>query len=150
MGTFSLNPATVSALHLTRSIPASPDKVKKAFTDEKKLASWWAPEGYKIKSVTMKAKPGGEYRIDLENAAGEKSAIHGAFQDASDQMLVFTWAREGKKQDIGGTLVTMEFRKGAKGTDVALTHELLPNNEVREAHRTEWLGRLDRLSKAVS
>ena len=150
MGTFSLNPATVSALHLTRSIPASRDKVMKAWLDEKKLGQWWAPEGFKLKSAVLKPKTGGEYRFEYENGLGETSAVHGTFQDVSNEMLVFSWAREPKKADIGGTLVTLEFRKGAKGTDLALTHELLPNNAARDAHRTEWLARLDRFSKLVT
>ncbi len=149
MKTFSLNPATVSALHLTRSLPASPSKVLKAWTDEKQLAQWWAPDGFKLKNVTLKPKTGGEFRFEYENGLGEPSAVFGTFQDASSEMLVFSWAREGKKADIGGTLVTVEFRKGPKGTELALTHELLPNNAVREAHRTEWLSRLERLGKLV-
>ncbi|MDQ3262963.1 MAG: SRPBCC domain-containing protein [Myxococcota bacterium] len=149
MKTFSLNPATVSALHLTRSLPAAPSKVMKAWTDEKQLAQWWASDGFRLKSVTLKPKTGGEFRFEYENGLGEPSAVYGTFQDASSEMLVFSWAREGKKADIGGTLVTVEFRKGAKGTELALTHELLPNSAVREAHRTEWLSRLERLGKLL-
>lgn len=149
MKTFSLNPATVSALHLTRSLPASPSKVMKAWTDPKQLAKWWAPDGQKLKSAALDARAGGAFRFDYENGLGEASAVHGTFQDVSDNMLVFSWAREPKKQDVGGTLVTVEFRKGGPGTELALTHELLPNNNARDAHRTEWLQRLERLSQMV-
>jgi len=149
MKTFSLNPSTISALHVSRSLGASPDKVFKAWTQPKLLAKWWAPDGFKLKGIALEAKVNGELRFDYVNGLGEPSAVHGAFQSFSPEMLVFTWAREGKKQDIGGTLVTVEFRRGLKGTELALTHELLPDNAARDAHRTEWLARLERLSKLL-
>ena len=73
---------------------------------------------------------------------------YGEFRDASDQMVVFTWARQGKA-DVGGTLVTAEFRKVPKGCELALTHELLPSRDAREEHQAEWNGRLERLGRVV-
>src|SRR5688500_9073770 len=122
MATFSLNPATVSALHLTRTYSAAPGKVRKAWSDGDQLTKWWAPEGMTLVKADFSPKVGDELRIELKTAGGETLVTVGKFQDASEQMLVFTWAREGKKHDIGGTMVTVEFRKVAKGTEVALTH----------------------------
>lgn len=146
---FSLNPATESALLLRRSFNLSPDRVFKAWTDGKTLERWWCPEGLKLTSIQWQPKVGNEFRFEYQTPSGDTSAVAGEFRDVSPEMMVFSWVREGKKADGGGTLVTVEFRKVTKGTEVALTHELLPTSTAREAHKSEWLGRLDRLSRVL-
>ena len=149
MPTFSLNEATESALMLRRTYPLPAAKVRKTFLDGKQLEKWWPVEGAKIVFSQWEPKIGNTYRIDSKTEVGEPVVTIGEFQDVSDQMLVFSWAREGK-HDIGGTLVTVEFRKVPKGTELALTHELLPNRAARESHQSEWTARLDRLQRLLA
>jgi uncharacterized protein YndB with AHSA1/START domain len=142
---FSLNPATESALYLTRTFNAPKDKVRKAWMDTGALQKWWGP----MAAVDWKPGVGNAFRFDYPLVAGDKSAVVGEFRDISDDMLVLSWVGEGGKKALGGTLVTVEFRKVPKGTEVALTHELLPTGAARDAQRTEWLGRLERLNQAI-
>jgi uncharacterized protein YndB with AHSA1/START domain len=146
---FSLNPATESALLLRRSFNVPPARVIKAWNDAKAMESWWCPEGLTISSIQWKLKVGEEFRFEYKAPNGDITAIKGELRDVSSEMLVFSWVREGKKADIGGTLVTVEFRKVTQGTEIALTHELLPTSAAREAHKAEWLARLERLSRAL-
>jgi uncharacterized protein YndB with AHSA1/START domain len=143
---FSLNPATESALYLTRTFHLSKDKVMKAWMDADALQKWWGP----MAAVDWKPKLGNAFRFDYPLVAGDKSAVVGEFRDISEDMLVLSWVGEGGKKALGGTLVTVEFRKVPKGTELALTHELLPTGTARDVQRTEWLGRLERLVQALA
>ena len=42
-------------------------------------------------------------------------------------------------------LVTLEFDEAAGGTELRLTHELLPDAAARDLHRQGWSGCLDSL-----
>lgn len=143
---FSLNPATESALYLTRTFNVPKDKVMKAWLDAGALQKWWGP----MAAVDWKPEIGNTFRFDYPLVAGDKAAVVGEFRDISDDMLVLSWVGEGGKKALGGTLVTVEFRKVPKGTELALTHELLPTGAARDAQRTEWLGRLERLVQALA
>jgi uncharacterized protein YndB with AHSA1/START domain len=143
---FSLNPATESALYLTRTFLVPKEKVMKAWMDAASLQKWWGP----MAAVDWKPKIGSTFRFDYPLAAGDKAAVVGEFRDISEDMLVLSWVGEGSKKTLGGTLVTVEFRKIPKGTELALTHELLPTGAARDAQRTEWLGRLERLSQTLT
>jgi uncharacterized protein YndB with AHSA1/START domain len=143
---FSLNPATESALYLTRTYSVPKEKVMKAWMEAEGLQKWWGP----MAAVDWKPKLGNTFRFDYPLVAGDKAAVVGEFRDISEDMLVLSWVGEGSKKALGGTLVTVEFRKVAKGTELALTHELLPTGAARDAQRNEWLGRLERLSQALA
>jgi uncharacterized protein YndB with AHSA1/START domain len=142
---FSLNPATQSALYLTRSFNVPKEKVMKSWLEAGALQKWWGPAA----AVDWKPEVGNAFRFDYL-AAGEKSAVVGEFRDISEDMLVLSWVGEGSRKALGGTLVTVEFRQVGKGTEVALTHELLPTAAARDAQRNEWLGRLERLSQTLA
>jgi uncharacterized protein YndB with AHSA1/START domain len=143
---FSLNPATESALYLTRTIPLPPNKVRKAWLEAETLQKWWGP----MAAVDWKPQLGNAFRFDYPLAAGDKCAVVGEFRDISEDMLVLSWVGEGGKKALGGTLVTVEFRKAPKGTELTLTHELLPTGAARDAQRTEWQGRLERLVQTLA
>jgi uncharacterized protein YndB with AHSA1/START domain len=100
--------------------------------------------------LDWKPQTGNTFRFDYPIITGEKSAVVGEFRDVSDDMLVLSWVGEGGKKSLGGTLVTVEFRKVAQGTELALTHELLPTGAARDTQRAEWLGRLERLGQALA
>jgi uncharacterized protein YndB with AHSA1/START domain len=47
------------------------------------------------------------------------------------------------------SLVTVEFRDLGDSTEVVLTHELLPTQELREGVRMGWNGCFDMLERCV-
>ena len=139
---FSLNPATQSALYLTRSFAAPRERVRQAWLDAATLQQWFGP----LAALDWKPRVGGAFRLDYPLLGNTKSAVEGEFQDLSDEMLVLAWVGQGGLRAMGGTLVTVEFRKGPQGTELALTHELLPTAAARDAQRHEWMERLERLA----
>jgi len=66
-------------------------------------------------------------------------------------VLDWNWERfdaQGKSDDGPyESLVTVEFRNLGNSTEVILTHELLPTEELREGVRRGWKGCFDMLER---
>ena len=52
-------------LTLTRLIPASPEKVWRAFTDPALLPRWFGPDGFSCKTRGINLTEGGQWRFDM-------------------------------------------------------------------------------------
>ena len=52
-------------LTLTRLIPASPDRVWRAFTDPALLPRWFGPDGFSCKTKEINLTEGGQWRFDM-------------------------------------------------------------------------------------
>lgn len=84
-------------LTITRVFDAPLAKVWSAWTDEQKVAQWWAPDGFTNPVCTVDAKVGGELNIvmlagDTMGAmSGMKAPMKGVFTEVvENQKLVFT------------------------------------------------------------
>lgn len=131
---FSLNPATASAVNLSRPLPAPRDRVFKAWTDPAELKSWWNADG---KPATIDPKVGGHVAV-----FGNVGKV---LEVSKNEMLIFSVGGEGPNKDIE-TMVTVEFRKAEGGTQLTITHEGLPDAAAQEKHRSGWVDRLNRLT----
>ena len=137
-------------LHLERTLAAPPQRVFRAWTDAAELSRWFAPtDEHKTRVVALDVRVGGRYRIEMHPPSGNVHIVVGTFREVRPpEKLVFTWAWEGK--DMGETLVTLEFRDREGSTDLILTHELFPTQELRDEHNKGWDGCLSRLAKVVA
>ena len=61
--------------------------------------------------------------------------------------LVLTW--KGRPTENANTLVTVELTPVQGGTELRLTHEMLPTLENRTAHMGGWMNMLDHLEAAL-
>ena len=136
-------------LRLERSFAAPRERVFRAWTDAAELARWFAPTGeHTTKVIALDVRVGERYRIEMHSPSGNVYTVVGTFREIRPpERLVFTWAWEGK--DMGETLVTLEFRDRGGSTDLLLTHELFPTQEMRDEHARGWTGCLDRLAQAL-
>lgn len=154
--------ATAEAtVYVTRVLPAPVKRVFEAWTDATRLKEWFGPAGYRAHVVKLDVRAGGEYEIVmLPPAASEPpgavgpNSIVGRYREVSpSRRLVFTWSRvdpNGTPLDDGESLVTIDFRKVATGTEISITHEHLPTPESRDGHRAGWNGTLERFEGVVS
>lgn len=140
----------VPTLRLERRFAAPRERVFRAWTDAAELSQWFAPtDEHKTKVVALDVRVGGRYCIEMHPPSGNVHIVVGTFREVRPpDKLVFTWAWEGK--DMGETLVTLEFRDRAGSTDLILTHELFPTQELRDEHNKGWDGCLRRLAKLVA
>lgn len=137
-------------LRLERTFAAPRERVFRAWTDPAELSRWFAPtDEHTTKVIALDVRVGGRYRVEMHSPSGNVHIVVGTFREVRPpEKLVFTWAWEGK--DMGETLVTLEFRDRAGSTDLILTHELFPTQELRDEHSRGWNGCLTRLAKLVT
>jgi uncharacterized protein YndB with AHSA1/START domain len=136
---------TTSSLRLSRIIAASQEDVFEAWTNPDLMMKWSAPEGLQIPSVVADLRVGGAFKIHMNEESGEHVA-YGTYKEIDrPNRLVYTWDWENPDSHMGGTLITVEFKKLGDNTEVTMTHDLFPSEEVMEAHNQGWVSCLNRL-----
>jgi uncharacterized protein YndB with AHSA1/START domain len=63
---------------------------------------------------------------------------------------VYTWRWEGTQHDGVETLVTVEFHDRGNATEVRITHDLFPDEQIRALHSDGWNGCLRVLEQTVA
>jgi uncharacterized protein YndB with AHSA1/START domain len=141
--------ATDTTLRLRRTIHAPRAKVFRAFTDPMVLQRWWIPgPGHTVPEASIDLRPGGSYRIEMQNPKGERFHLLGTYREVRPpERLVYTWRWEGLRSESAETLVTVEFRDLGGVTEVVITHELFPDAAARDRHQRGWSGCLEQLEE---
>ena len=145
-------------LTLTRTINAPRDRVFQAWTDPAHLHRWWgAREGFTAPIAEVDLRTGGAYRLGMQAPDQDHPFIvGGVYREISPpEKLVFTWIWEKAPHDTSDwippeTLVTVEFIDKGDATEVVLTHEQFPDDNMRNEHQQGWGGCLDSLTRYLA
>jgi len=150
----SLAASTASeTLQLKHMYSASPEQVFAAWSDPEALGHWFGPHSHRCKVEQYDFEPGGQYRIRMISTGEDSDCGGDPTQDSvcagefieilapSRIVMSFTWVENGG--DIGDTLLTIEINAAGNGSELILTHERLPDEEMRTAHRSGWEGSLE-------
>ena len=135
------------AVSLRRTFSAPRERVFAAWTDPEQLAQWFGPVGYRAEVLEMDVRVGGRYRIGFrpETATELDAHVYGTFLEvAPPERLRYTWVWE-EQDAFPDTVVTVTFIDKGDETEVALSHERLPNAEECERHREGWTSTLTKL-----
>ena len=136
------------ALRITRTFPASVDRVFAAFTEPDLLKQWWGPAGFSLPSATVDLRVGGGYRFGMQPPQGEVMYLVGTFKEIErPRRLVYTWAWEGAPQSE--SLVTIDLREVDGDTEVVITQQPFADERTRIEHVKGWEGGLDRLQSVL-
>ncbi len=140
--------ATTFTLRLTRTYAASRERIFRAWTDPQELVQWFRPtDEYQSRVLALDARPGGTYMIEMVHRGGNVSRVSGRFIDVmAPERLAFTWKFDTMPGAVE-TLVTVELRESAGGTELTLTHERFPTEEQSERHKWGWTGSLEQLAR---
>lgn len=138
------NGKPVASLSIQKLIPASPERVFRAWTEPDELQKWWGPADVRCLSAEVDLRVGGHYRILNELPDGEVLWITGEFEVIQKPcLLIYTWC-----VDIDAPAmerVTVRFEAHAQGTELFLNHELISTTALRDQHERGWLGCMDGL-----
>ena len=138
-------PQTTS-LQISRIFAAPREKVFRAWTDPKTLKLWFGPPGYKTTSAEVDLRLGGGFRLTLQKPNGDTVSAFGTFREIRpSERLVCSWNWD--YNDIGETILTLEFRDAGGETELILSHERFPTIEQRDGHNTGWTGCFDKLEE---
>jgi len=133
-------------MRLTRTFPASRERVFAALTETELLKQWWGPDGFSLPTATVDLRVGGRYRFGMQPPEGAVMYLAGTFKEIKrPERLVYTWAWESAPQMQ--TLVTIELREAGGDTEVVVTQERFRDDESRRQHLVGWEGGFDRLEK---
>ena len=141
--------AAASSLTLVvrRIIAASPERLFEAWTRPEHLIQWWGPSSVTCCHAEVDLSLGGRYRIGNRFADGRIVWISGEFEAIEPpRRLVYTWQLEGGLSER----VAVTFTARSQGTEVAVTHERIPDPTVRDRHEQGWIGCLDKLAHHLS
>jgi uncharacterized protein YndB with AHSA1/START domain len=138
--------ASPTSLVISRTYPASVERVFKAWTDANQLGQWFAPTDDYTTKASVDLRVGHEYRIDITPKGGNVHTIFGTYRIIDPpRKLVYTWRWEnGPAAD---TLVTVDFTPEGDATKVTITHDKFADTEARDKHNEGWNGCLDRLQR---
>jgi uncharacterized protein YndB with AHSA1/START domain len=140
--------ASPTSLVISRTYPASVDRVFKAWTDANQLGQWFAPSDDCTTKASVDLQVGREYRIAITHKGGNVHTVLGTYRLIEPpRKLVYTWRWEnGPAAD---TLVTVDFTPDGEATKVTVTHEQFANTEDRDKHAEGWNAGLSRLERKL-
>ena len=139
-----------AAVIVRRVFPASRERLFKAWSDPKELVQWFSRDGWHNPSAEADVRPGGKFRIAMQQLPdGVPIYATGSYKHVEPPAkLVFTWTWEGPIDDVRDTIVTVDFLEVPQGTEIVLTHELLPEQR-RASHAEGWNALLTKLEEKL-
>ena len=136
-----------ATLILKRLLNAAPELAFRAWTTPEHIRQWMCPEpGMVVPLASMDLRVGGKFRIQMKKADGEFFTAVGEFKEVkAPERLVYTWdwEKDGSGTEFGEvdgktSLVTVEFLKRGKQTELVLMHSRLATVESRDNHARGW------------
>ena len=141
---------TGTTLRLWHRFEAPPERVFAAWTRPEALKLWWCPAGWRPVQIDVDLRLDGAYRLSMNRESGAQLVtVHGRFREIQPpKRLVYTWRWDGLYPDMPESIVTVEFRAVAGGTELALRHGVL-ELPMCGRHLSGWLVAWERLAGVV-
>ena len=138
--------AQIPTAIVRREIAAPAAELFDAWLDAGKLAAWMRPFDTERADVKLDPRVGGEFEIVMHTPKGAVPHT-GSYQEITrPRRIVFTW--NSPFAGDHGSLVTVYFNARGRGTEIVITHERLPSEEMVTAHSGGWNGILDRIGES--
>ena len=144
----------MTRVRVTRTIPAKPAQVYRAWLDPALLIRWMAPGALAATTAVVDERVGGHYRIHHGGQGGFDAEL---VELVPDRRLVFRWGFVGPRWRSGpsfDSLLTVTFDETDGGTLLTLVHERLDDlaaamPEVAANVETGWASALDKLAEVT-
>lgn len=125
-------------------------KVFAAFSTAQALSKWYTPSpDISVEILAFDFKMGEHYRFQYTMTNGSKPVLGGVYELISpDSEITFTWVWEAPDvhADVP-TRVNIKFYERSGSTELILSHEQLPSQEIGERHADGWENTLDQLER---
>lgn len=135
-------------VRVKRHILAAPERVFDAWIDPTSVAQWFAPGMGEMTRIDVDARAGGRF-VFTQRRNGEDVEHTGEyFVFDRPHRLAFTWSAPRHSPLV--TRVGIEIRPGEHGTDLTLTHEVLPQfADAAERVKESWTTMIEALARLV-
>jgi len=126
-------------LTMEERFSAPVERVFDAWASSEAVARWFAPGDMRVPEADVDLRPGGRYRIVMEETNGTRHIVTGEYHEiVTNQRLAFTWQWEGS-EDV--TFVEVDFRAiDAASTELKLVHTRFATEALRDLHGQGWGG----------
>lgn len=137
-------------LQLSRVVKTSRRRAFEAWTKPELLMQWFGPGQMMPVEAEVDPRPNGALKFVLQGVSprtGQEMTITftGTFREViAEERMSFEWRVAGDPGEP--TFVTVEFKDAAGGTEVVLTQERIPNEELLGRNKMGWGGMLEKLA----
>jgi len=139
-----------NSVSLHKVLKASPDKVYRAFTEAKALASWLPPYGFLCTVHELDAKVGGTYKMSFHNfSTGNSHSFGGKYIEMKPGEFLKYSDKFDDPSLPGEMITTVWLRKVMVGTELKVTQEGIPAAIPAEMCYLGWQDSLDKLTRLV-
>jgi uncharacterized protein YndB with AHSA1/START domain len=137
----------MTSLTLVRRIAARPSIVFDALTTPEGIACWWGPDAGPVLLAETDPRIGGRFRVRFRKLDGSEHESSGDYLEVvRPRRLAMSWRWAGG-EDPGESLVEIDLRPIAGGTEITFTHSRLHDEAARRSHEAGWNGALDKLER---
>ncbi|QMW23026.1 SRPBCC family protein [Sandaracinobacteroides saxicola] len=141
-------PGTVN---LHRVLPATPDKVFRAFTDADAMAQWLPPYGFTAHVHHMDARDGGSFRMSFTNfTTGHAHGFGGDYHEFVPGRRLRYTDRFDDPAMPGEMMVTVDMKAVDGGTDLTIEQAGIPDAIPVAMCYLGWQDSLDKLARLVT
>ena len=139
-----------NTVRLHRVLPASPEKLYRAFQEADAIAKWLPPYGFTCTVEKLDAKVGGTHRMSFRNfTTGNAHSFGGEYLElVPSQRLRYT-DRFDDPNLPGAMDVTVTLKAVAVGTEIHIEQSGIPAAIPVEACYLGWQESLEQLAKLV-
>ncbi len=141
---------TNNSVSLHKVLKASPEKVFRAFTDPKAIASWLPPYGFLCTVHEMDVKVDGTFKMSFHNfSTGNGHSFGGKYLEVKpNEFLKYT--DKFDDPNLPGEMITSVWlKKVLVGTDIKIFQENIPSAIPAEMCYLGWQESLEKLTKLV-
>jgi uncharacterized protein YndB with AHSA1/START domain len=140
----------MTSLTLVRRIAARPSIVFEALTSPEGIVHWWGPDAGPVLLAETDVRVGGQFRVRFRTLDGIEHESSGEYLEVvNPERLALSWRWKGG-EDPGESLVEIDLRVIAEGTELTFTHSRLHDEGARRSHEEGWNGALDKLQHHFS
>ena len=140
----------MTSLTLVRRIAARPSIVFDTLTTPEGISAWWGPDAGPVLLAETDLRIGGRFRVRFRRLDGIEHETNGEYLEVvKPARLAMSW-RWLDGEDPGESLVEIDLRAVAGGTEMTLTHSRLHDEDTRRSHEEGWIGSLDKLQRHFS
>ncbi|WP_420550087.1 SRPBCC family protein [Curvivirga sp.] len=137
------------SLTLTKDFDVSVAELFNAWKSPKILQQWLAPGQTDVPTMDIDFKEGGAFRITIMQSDDCDFNIAGGIYKTieEDKKIVMSWQWEGSEHQ---TELELTFtHTGANSSELILVHREFPEEDIRDNHKSGWIGCLNHLTTCL-
>ena len=138
-------------LEMTEVFNTTPERLFKAWTNEKDFAAWYGPAGFDVIYCKLDVRVGGHWRAGISAGDSKEYWMEGKYLEIIEgEKLVFTFndGSENKNPDLD-TIVTITFSRSGNQTIMNFNQSVFPTVEFRDSHNDGWASAFECLREHV-